>query len=234
MRKNILIIILVIMSCLCVKAQGPVGADHALAAAWRIYTQAQKASYAGATAATAATIPEIEWYKSKTREYVDFRKKYYLYLDSIQNKLLIYVNAVGLGLEINDLIKSFNMVTKELKENPTNFLALSLDRTKKQTLMDVIQLIEELNSNFIAIGQNRAKLKETERYKPLENIRKKIREISANIRRLAYDVHITNFYYLYRKWLNDYEFREVDKGNVAYKCISVWKANGKVGIKSFD
>lgn len=234
MRKNILIIILVMMSCLGVKAQGPVGADHALATAWRIYTQAQKASYAGATAATAATIPEIEWYKSKTREYVDFRKKYYLYLDSIQNKLLIYVNAVGLGLEINDLIKSFNMVTKELKENPTNFLALSLDRTKRQTLMDVIQLIEELNSNFIAIGQNRAKLKETERYKPLENIRKKIREISNKVRRLAYDVHITNFYYLYRKWLNDYEFREVDKGNVAYKCIADWKANGKVGIKSFD
>ena len=222
------------MSCLGVKAQGPVGADHALATAWRIYTQAQKASYAGTTAATAATIPAVDLYNNKAREYVNFRKKYYLYLDSIQNKLLIYVNAVGLGLEINDLIKSFNMVTKELKENETNFLALALDRTKRQTLMDVIGLIGELNSKFIAIGQNRAKLKETERYKPLENIRMKIREISNKVRRLAYDVHITNFYYLYRKWLNDYEFREVDKSNVAYKCISVWKANGKVGIKSFD
>lgn len=241
MKKVILFFIIAIGTCLNLHGQGLLGGDQALSAAWNLYTKSHKAAINGATYATAATIPEIEWYNSKTREYVDYRKKYYLYLDSIQGKLMIYMNAVGIGLEINDLIRSFRMVTFEFHYNPQNFLAVSLAREKRQTVLDVVNLIGELNRMFFGVDisstpprELRAKVKETERYKKLEEIRLKIRDLSNRIRKLAFDIHTTNFYTLYRKWLTDYEFRKVDKNNVSLKCIEYWKNNAKIGIQSFN
>ena len=83
MKRFLFLILLVTVPCVNIKAQGVIGADPALAAAWYFHTSTSKAAINGATAATAATIPEIKWYESKTREYVDYRYKYYNYLDNL-------------------------------------------------------------------------------------------------------------------------------------------------------
>lgn len=233
MKRFLFLILLVTVSCVNIKAQAVMGADPALAAAWYFHTSTSKAAINGATSATAATIPEVKWYESKTREYVDYRYKYYNYLDSIQGKLLLYANAVGIGLEINTLIRAFKMVSVEVSKNPDNCLAVYLRDEKEQTISDVIGLIGELNRLFIGLGGGRAKVKETERYKSLENIRLKIRELSDRVFKLARAIHVTSFYYLFNKALidNDAKFRKVDKNNVSYRCIEYWKLNAKAVTK---
>ena len=233
MKRFLFLILLVTVSCVNIKAQGVAGADPALAAAWHFHTSTSKAAINGATSATAATIPEIKWYESKTREYVDYRYKYYNYLDSIQGKLLLYANAVGIGLEINTLIMAFKMFSVEVSKNPDNCLAVNLRDEKEQTITDVIGLIGELNRLFIGLGGERAKVKETERYKSLENIRLKIRELSGRVFKLAQAIHVTSFYYLLNKALidNDAKFRKVDKNNVSSRCIEYWKLNAKAVSK---
>ena len=221
-------------------AQNVVYTDEALSVAWNFYTKTHKAAINGTTLATAATVPGIKWYSSKTREYMDFRKKYYLYLDSIQDKLLIYANVVGMGLEIQDLVRSFNMAAQEVRATPNigeNAFVTILLKEKRETLWDVIKLVQELNSMFIGIGEKkpreqRAKVKETDRIKLLEDARLKMRELSKKIRKLAFTIHSTNFYTLYYSLLNNYEFRKVDRSNVAKKCIEDWKLNGKIGISN--
>ena len=176
--------------------------DPVLAGTWSYITKTETAAVAGATAATAATVPTINWYKSETRDYVNLRKKYYQYLDSIQGTLILYVNAIGLGMEINDLIKACNMAGKELKDNPDNFFATALTQNKRQIIFDVVKLAGDL-CNMIGVAKTKAKVKETDRYKMIQDMRLKMRELTTKIRTLAYHIHYTNFRQLWFSLVNE-------------------------------
>ena len=200
--------------------------DVALYTTYKFVTKSHKAAIAGTTSATLATVPSIRWFNNETRDYVNFRRKYYNYIDSIQGKLLLWANTIGLGMEINDLIKACNMATKELKKNPDNFLAVSLSSEKRRAILDVVELLGELNRMIMGVGEQKAKMKETERYRILLNIRMKMRELAGKIRVMAFNIYSTNFHTLWYSLLNKYEFSKCDKRNIARECAGRWIING--------
>ena len=207
-------------------AQG--AGDPVLGETYRYVGKKEGSAISSETEAVAATMYPMGWLSNQTKKYNKFREKYYAYLDSIQGVLLIAANIVGLGMEIYDLSKTIKLVANELSENPGSFAAATLDRYKRKEIYESVMLVSELLDLIV----NRAKVKETKRYKPIENIRLKIRQVNSKFVRLARLIRYSNFHQFWYQIMKNYHFIRCDKRSVAQECIDRWLLNA--GSKRMD
>ena len=228
MRK-VLFFLFMFLSLLRVEELYAQGAgDEVLGETYRYVGKVEGAAISAEAAAVAGTMYPMGWLNGQTKKYNGFKEKYYAYLDSLQAKLLIAANVVGLGMEVYDLSKSIKLVKNELSENPGHFAAVMLDRYKNDVVLDAINLVGQLYDLIV----NRAKVKETKRYEPLEKIRLKIREVNNKLIQLARYIRYSNFQQIWYEIMNNYHFIRCDKRSVALKCRQRWLINA--GSKRMD
>lgn len=223
--KKIILLSLVILSVCKASAQ----IDQTLAEMILLYDdKAKKALKSQESAMLLMTTGHI-WTREEVDATTDLQRKYNEYLDRFNDIIVYAAQIYGFYHEVGKLTENFGQLTKQLKQSPTNALAVALTPKRNTIYRELIMTSVDIVNDIRQVCLSDIKMTEKQRVEIVFGIRPKLKLMNRKLSRLARAVKYTS---LNDVWLElDNKARDpIDKGRITDAAFRRWRQNGRVNI----
>lgn len=223
--KKIMLFALIILSVCKASAQ----IDPTLAGMIMLYDdKAKKALKSQESAMLLMTTGHI-WTREEVDATTDLQRKYNEYLDRFNDIIVYAAQIYGFYHEVGKLTENFGQLTKQLKQSPTNALAVALTPKRNTIYRELIMTSVDIVNDIRQVCLSDIKMTEKQRVEIVFGIRPKLKLMNRKLSRLARAVKYTS---LNDVWLElDNKARDpIDKGRITDAAFRRWRQNGRVNI----
>ncbi|WP_289393365.1 hypothetical protein [uncultured Duncaniella sp.] len=224
MRRTIFITIL--LMCMGIKVHTQL--DPTLTGMVLIYTEKAKKTLKNQEKVMLLQTTGHIWTKEEVEAVTDLQREFNDYLDSFRSVVSYAAQIYGFYHEITHLTENMGEFTGQLKNSPTNALAVALSTNRNKIYRELIYNSIEIINDIRTVCLSDNKMTEKERMEIVFGIRPKLQLMSKKLQRLSIAVKYTSMGDIWAE-ISEEARPKANKVEIARSAIRRWKRSGKAG-----
>ena len=224
MRRTIFITIL--LMCMGIKVHAQL--DPTLTGMVLIYTEKAKKTLKNQEKVMLLQTTGHIWTKEEVEAVTDFQREFNDYLDSFRSVVSYAAQIYGFYHEITHLTENMGEFTGQLKNSPTNALAVALSTNRNKIYRELIYNSIEIINDIRTVCLSDNKMTEKERMEIVFGIRPKLQLMNKKLQRLSIAVKYTSMGDIWAE-ISEEARPKANKVEIARSAIRRWKRSGKAG-----
>lgn len=168
------------------------------------------------------------WTKEEVEAVTDLQREFNDYLDSFRSVVSYAAQIYGFYHEITHLTENMGEFTGQLKNSPTNALAVALSTNRNKIYRELIYNSIEIINDIRTVCLSDNKMTEKERMEIVFGIRPKLQLMSKKLQRLSIAVKYTSMGDIWAE-ISEEARPKANKVEIARSAIRRWKRSGKAG-----
>lgn len=224
MRRTIFITIL--LMCMGIKVHAQL--DPTLTGMVLIYTEKAKKTLKNQEKVMLLQTTGHIWTKEKVEAVTDLQREFNDYLDSFRSIVSYAAQIYGFYHEITHLTENMGEFTGQLKNSPTNALAVALSTNRNKIYRELIYNSIEIINDIRTVCLSDNKMTEKERMEIVFGIRPKLQLMNKKLQRLSIAVKYTTMGDIWAE-ISEEARPKANKVEIARSAIRRWKRSGKAG-----
>lgn len=224
MRRTIFITIL--LMCMGIKVHTQL--DPTLTGMVLIYTEKAKKTLKNQEKVMLLQTTGHIWTKEEVKAVTDLQREFNDYLDSFRSVVSYAAQIYGFYHEITHLTENMGEFTGQLKNSPTNALAVALSTNRNKIYRELIYNSIEIINDIRTVCLSDNKMTEKERMEIVFGIRPKLQLMSKKLQRLSIAVKYTSMGDIWAE-ISEEARPKANKVEIARSAIRRWKRSGKAG-----
>ena len=168
------------------------------------------------------------WTKEEVEAVTDLQRVYNDYLDSFGSIVSYAAQIYGFYHEITHLTENMGEFTGQLKNSPTNALAVALSTNRNKIYRELIYNSIEIINDIRTVCLSDNKMTEKERMEIVFGIRPKLQLMNKKLQRLSIAVKYTTMGDIWAE-ISEEARPKANKVEIARSAIRRWKRSGKAG-----
>lgn len=224
MRRTIFITIL--LMCMGIKVHAQL--DPTLTGMVLIYTEKAKKTLKNQEKVMLLQTTGHIWTKEEVEAVTDLQREFNDYLDSFRSIVSYAAQIYGFYHEITHLTENTGEFTGQLKNSPTNALAVALSTNRNKIYRELIYNSIEIINDIRTVCLSDSKMTEKERMEIVFGIRPKLQLMNKKLQRLSIAVKYTSMGDIWAE-ISEEARPKANKVEIARSAIRRWKRSGKAG-----
>lgn len=224
MRRTIFITIL--LMCMGIKVHTQL--DPTLTGMVLIYTEKAKKTLKNQEKVMLLQTTGHIWTKEEVEAVTDLQREFNDYLDSFRSVVSYAAQIYGFYHEITHLTENMGEFTGQLKNSPTNALAVALSTNRNKIYRELTYNSIEIINDIRTVCLSDNKMTEKERMEIVFGIRPKLQLMSKKLQRLSIAVKYTSMGDIWAE-ISEEARPKANKVEIARSAIRRWKRSGKAG-----
>lgn len=224
MRRTIFITIL--LMCMGIKVHAQL--DPTLTGMVLIYTEKAKKTLKNQEKVMLLQTTGHIWTKEEVEAVTDLQREFNDYLDSFRSVVSYAAQIYGFYHEITHLTENMGEFTRQLKNSPTNALAVALSTNRNKIYRELIYNSIEIINDIRTVCLSDNKMTEKERMEIVFGIRPKLQLMNKKLQRLSIAVKYTSMGDIWAE-ISEEARPKANKVEIARSAIRQWKQSGKAG-----
>ena len=224
MRRTIFITIL--LMCMGIKVHAQL--DPTLTGMVLIYTEKAKKTLKNQEKVMLLQTTGHIWTKEEVEAVTDLQREFNDYLDSFRSIVSYAAQIYGFYHEITHLTENMGEFTGQLKNSPTNALAVALSTNRNKIYRELIYNSIEIINDIRTVCLSDNKMTEKERMEIVFGIRPKLQLMNKKLQRLSIAVKYTTMGDILAE-ISEEARPKANKVEIARSAIRRWKRSGKAG-----
>lgn len=224
MRRTIFITIL--LMCMGIKVHAQL--DPTLTGMVLIYTEKAKKTLKNQEKVMLLQTTGHIWTKEEVEAVTDLQREFNDYLDSFRSVVSYAAQIYGFYHEIMHLTENMGEFTGQLKNSPTNALAVALSTNRNKIYRELtynsIEIINDIRTACLSDN----KMTEKERMEIVFGIRPKLQLMNKKLQRLSIAVKYTSMGDIWAE-ISEEARPKANKVEIAKSAMRRWKRSGKAG-----
>lgn len=168
------------------------------------------------------------WTKEEVEAVTDLQREFNDYLDSFRSVVSYAAQIYGFYHEITHLTENMGEFTGQLKNSPTNALAVALSTNRNKIYRELTYNSIEIINDIRTVCLSDNKMTEKERMEIVFGIRPKLQLMSKKLQRLSIAVKYTSMGDIWAE-ISEEARPKANKVEIARSAIRRWKRSGKAG-----
>lgn len=168
------------------------------------------------------------WTKEEVEAVTDLQREFNDYLDSFRSVVSYAAQIYGFYHEITHLTENMGEFTGQLKNSPTNALAVALSTKRNKIYRELIYNSIEIINDIRTVCLSDNKMTEKERMEIVFGIRPKLQLMNKKLQRLSISVKYTSMGDIWAE-ISEEARPKANKVEIARSAIRRWKRSGKAG-----
>lgn len=168
------------------------------------------------------------WTKEEVEAVTDLQREFNDYLDSFRSIVSYAAQIYGFYHEITHLTENTGEFTGQLKNSPTNALAVALSTNRNKIYRELIYNSIEIINDIRTVCLSDNKMTEKERMEIVFGIRPKLQLMNKKLQRLSIAVKYTTMGDIWAE-ISEEARPKANKVEIARSAIRRWKRSGKAG-----
>lgn len=168
------------------------------------------------------------WTKEEVEAVTDLQREFNDYLDSFRSVVSYAAQIYGFYHEITYLTENMGEFTGQLKNSPTNALAVALSTNRNKIYRELIYNSIEIINDIRTVCLSDNKMTEKERMEIVFGIRPKLQLMNKKLQRLSIAVKYTSMGDIWAE-ISEEARPKANKVEIARSAIRRWKRSGKAG-----
>lgn len=168
------------------------------------------------------------WTKEEVEAVTDLQREFNNYLDSFRSVVSYAAQIYGFYHEITHLTENMGEFTGQLKNSPTNALAVALSTNRNKIYRELIYNSIEIINDIRTVCLSDNKMTEKERMEIVFGIRPKLQLMNKKLQRLSIAVKYTSMGDIWAE-ISEEARPKANKVEIARSAIRRWKRSGKAG-----
>lgn len=168
------------------------------------------------------------WTKEEVEAVTDLQREFNDYLDSFRSVVSYAAQIYGFYHEITHLTENMGEFTGQLKNSPTNALAVALSTNRNKIYRELIYNSIEIINDIRTVCLSDNKMTEKERMEIVFGIRPKLQLMNKKLQRLSIAVKYTSIGDIWAE-ISEEARPKANKVEIARSAIRRWKRSGKAG-----
>ena len=168
------------------------------------------------------------WTKEEVEAVTDLQREFNDYLDSFRSVVSYAAQIYGFYHEITHLTENMGAFTGQLKNSPTNALAVALSTNRNKIYRELIYNSIEIINDIRTVCLSDNKMTEKERMEIVFGIRPKLQLMNKKLQRLSIAVKYTSMGDIWAE-ISEEARPKANKVEIARSAIRRWKRSGKAG-----
>lgn len=224
MRRTIFITIL--LMCMGIKVHAQL--DPTLTGMVLIYTEKAKKTLKNQEKVMLLQTTGHIWTKEEVKAVTDLQREFNDYLDSFRSVVSYAAQIYGFYHEITHLTENMGEFTGQLKNSPTNALAVALSTNRNKIYRELTYNSIEIINDIRTVCLSDNKMTEKERMEIVFGIRPKLQLMNKKLQRLSIAVKYTTMGDIWAE-ISEEARPKANKVEIARSAIRRWKRSGKAG-----
>lgn len=224
MRRTIFITIL--LMCMGIKVHAQL--DPTLTGMVLIYTEKAKKTLKNQEKVMLLQTTGHIWTKEEVEAVTDLQREFNDYLDSFRSVVSYAAQIYGFYHEITHLTENMGEFTGQLKNSPTNALAVALSTNRNKIYRELIYNSIEIINDIRTVCLSDNKMTEKERMEIVFGIRPKLQLMNKKLQQLSIAVKYTSMGDIWAE-ISEEARPKANKVEIARSAIRRWKRSGKAG-----
>lgn len=224
MRRTIFITIL--LMCMGIKVHAQL--DPALTGMVLIYTEKAKKTLKNQEKVMLLQTTGHIWTKEEVEAVTDLQREFNDYLDSFRSVVSYAAQIYGFYHEIMHLTENMGEFTGQLKNSPTNALAVALSTNRNKIYRELTYNSIEIINDIRTVCLSDNKMTEKERMEIVFGIRPKLQLMNKKLQRLSIAVKYTSMGDIWAE-ISEEARPKANKVEIAKSAMRRWKRSGKAG-----
>ena len=224
MRRTIFITIL--LMCMGIKVHAQL--DPTLTGMVLIYTEKAKKTLKNQEKVMLLQTTGHIWTKEEVEAVTDLQREFNDYLDSFRSVVSYAAQIYGFYHEITHLTENMGEFTGQLKNSPTNALAVALSTNRNKIYRELIYNSIEIINDIRTVCLSDNKMTEKERMEIVFGIRPKLQLMNKKLQRRSIAVKYTSMGDIWAE-ISEEARPKANKVEIARSAIRRWKRSGKAG-----
>lgn len=168
------------------------------------------------------------WTKEEVKAVTDLQREFNDYLDSFRSIVSYAAQIYGFYHEITHLTENMGEFTGQLKNSPTNALAVALSTNRNKIYRELTYNSIEIINDIRTVCLSDNKMTEKERMEIVFGIRPKLQLMNKKLQRLSIAVKYTSMGDIWAE-ISEEARPKANKVEIARSAIRRWKRSGKAG-----
>lgn len=168
------------------------------------------------------------WTKEEVEAVTDLQREFNDYLDSFRSVVSYAAQIYGFYHEITHLTENMGEFTGQLKNSPTNALAVALSTNRNKIYRELIYNSIEIINDIRTVCLSDNKMTEKQRMEIVFGIRPKLQLMNKKLQRLSIAVKYTSMGDIWAE-ISEEARPKANKVEIARSAIRRWKRSGKAG-----
>lgn len=168
------------------------------------------------------------WTKEEVKAVTDLQREFNDYLDSFRSVVSYAAQIYGFYHEITHLTENMGEFTGQLKNSPTNALAVALSTNRNKIYRELTYNSIEIINDIRTVCLSDNKMTEKERMEIVFGIRPKLQLMNKKLQRLSIAVKYTSMGDIWAE-ISEEARPKANKMEIARSAIRRWKRSGKAG-----
>ena len=168
------------------------------------------------------------WTKEEVEAVTDLQREFNDYLDSFRSVVSYAAQIYGFYHEITHLTENMGEFTGQLKNSPTNALAVALSTNRNKIYRELTYNSIEIINDIRTVCLSDNKMTEKERMEIVFGIRPKLQLMNKKLQRLSIAVKYTTMGDIWAE-ISEEARPKANKVEIARSAIRRWKRSGKAG-----
>ena len=224
MRRTIFITIL--LMCMGIKVHAQL--DPTLTGMVLIYTEKAKKTLKNQEKVMLLQTTGHIWTKEEVEAVTDLQREFNDYLDSFRSVVSYAAQIYGFYHEITHLTENMGEFTGQLKNSPTNALAVALSTNRNKIYRELIYNSIEIINDIRTVCLSDNKMTEKERMEIVFGIRPQLQLMNKKLHRLSIAVKYPSMGDIWAE-ISEEARPKANKVEIARSAIRRWKRSGKAG-----
>lgn len=220
--------IFILITLLCVGTKVHAQIDPVLAGMVLIYTEKTKKTLKNQEKVMLLQTTGHIWTKEEVEAVTDLQREFNDYLDSFRSVVSYAAQIYGFYHEITHLTENMGEFTGQLKNSPTNALAVALSTNRNKIYRELIYNSVEIVNDIRTVCLSDNKMTEKERMEIVFGIRPKLQLMNKKLQRLSITVKYTSMGDVWME-ITEQTRPKADKAEIARSAMRRWKRSGKAG-----
>lgn len=220
--------IFILITLLCVGTKIHAQIDPVLAGMVLIYTEKTKKTLKNQEKVMLLQTTGHIWTKEEVEAVTDLQREFNDYLDSFRSVVSYAAQIYGFYHEITHLTENMGEFTGQLKNSPTNALAVALSTNRNKIYRELIYNSVEIVNDIRTVCLSDNKMTEKERMEIVFGIRPKLQLMNKKLQRLSITVKYTSMGDVWME-ITEQTRPKADKAEIARSAMRRWKRSGKAG-----
>ena len=222
MRRTIFITIL--LMCMGIKVHAQL--DPTLTGMVLIYTEKAKKTLKNQEKVMLLQTTGHIWTKEEVEAVTDLQREFNDYLDSFRSVVSYAAQIYGFYHEITHLTENMGEFTGQLKNSPTNALAVALSTNRNKIYRELIYNSIEIINDIRTVCLSDNKMTEKERMEIVFGIRPKLQLMNKKLQRLTKAVKYTTMGDIWRE-IDEGARPAADKRDIVEAAKRRWRQIGR-------
>lgn len=168
------------------------------------------------------------WTKEEVEAVTDLQREFNDYQDSFRSVVSYAAQIYGFYHEITHLTENMGEFTGQLKNSPTNALAVALSTNRNKIYRELIYNSIEIINDIRTVCLSDNKMTEKKRMEIVFGIRPKLQLMNKKLQRLSIAVKYTSMGDIWAE-ISEEARPKANKVEIARSAIRRWKRSGKAG-----